>query len=242
MPEDVVRYLQDALNDLFVTTPYTITYTAFQFTLQWVAIALSALYGMYTARSRGLDYFGSMVIAFVSCTGGGTLRDLLLGRVPVFWLYTPAYAITIIVVSTLGYVVQRRLIRNRVLGRWLTRPVERIATEDTPLLTAIDALALGLWAYLGTSFALQAGINHLVAPIMGVMTASFGSVLRDVLFARVPEEFMPGHIYAMAATAGAIVYSGAAWFGLDEELSSLLCIGTAFGLRVASLRFNLKTE
>lgn len=241
MPDDITRYLQDALNDLFVTAPYTVTYTAFQFTLQWVAIALSALYGMYRARSRGMDFFGSMVVAFVACTGGGTLRDLLLGRIPVFWLYTPAYAITIMVVSLLGYVVQRGLIVNRVFGRWLARPVERIVTADTPLLTAIDALALGLWAYLGTSFALQAGINHLVAPILGVMTASFGSVLRDVLFARVPEEFMPGHIYAMAAIVGAIVFSAAMWLGLDEELSSLLCIGTAFGLRVASLRFNLKT-
>jgi uncharacterized membrane protein YeiH len=73
------------------------------------------------------------------------------------------------------------------------------------------------------------------------MTASFGGVLRDVLFARVPNDFMPGHIYAMAATAGAIVYAAAAWIGVDEELSSLLCIGTAFVLRIASLRFNLKT-
>ena len=57
--------------------------------MQWSAILLAALAGTYAARKRGMDFFGVLVIAFVSCVGGGTIRDLLLGRFPIFWLETP---------------------------------------------------------------------------------------------------------------------------------------------------------
>jgi uncharacterized membrane protein YeiH len=106
----------------------------------------------------------------------------------------------------------------------------------------IDSLALGLWAYLGTIYALQMGTPPIVAPIMGVITASFGGVLRDVFFARVPQSFMPSQLYAAAAAAGAIVYVLLWELGINSTLSFLACFLLTFMIRMASVKFNIQSR
>src|SRR5262245_38617075 len=80
--------------------PETIQF--FQNTVQWAALVLTALAGVSEARRHDLDYFGALVIAFVVSVGGGTLRDLLLARYPLFWVTNPVYLITVIIVATVG--------------------------------------------------------------------------------------------------------------------------------------------
>lgn len=213
----------------------------FVFFIQWSATILSALGGLYQARKHGMDVYGRLVIAFIVALGGGTIRDTLLGRYPIYWVKNPAYAVTVMVVAILATLVTHEAKgRNRVASK-VARPVERFAQEDSKAFTVVDSLALGLWAYLGTLYSLQMGTPPVVAPIMGVVTASFGGVLRDVFFARVPQTFMPGQLYAIAAAAGAIVYVVMWSFGSRESTAFLACFILTFLIRLTSIRFNIRS-
>jgi uncharacterized membrane protein YeiH len=209
--------------------------------VQWSAIILSALAGLYAARRRGMDFFGSMVIAFVVSLGGGTLRDVLLGRDPVFWLAEPVYAVTVLVIALLSILAGRQAQRSQTMAR-VAQPIERIADEHSRLFVFVDALALGLWAYLGTIYALQMSISPVVAPIMGVITAAFGGILRDLFFAKVPQSFMPSQLYAAAAAAGAIVYVLLWELGADSTISFLACFVLTFTIRITSVKFNIQSR
>ena len=113
------------------------------FFVQWAAIILSALAGLYAARRRGMDFFGSMVIAFIVSLGGGTLRDMLLGRFPVFWLAEPVYAVTVLVIALLSILVGREAQRSQTVAR-VAQSLGRITDEQSRFFIVIDALALGL--------------------------------------------------------------------------------------------------
>ena len=178
----------------------------FQAVVQWSAIVLSAVTGMRAASRQGMDYFGISVIAFISCVGGGTLRDVLLGNYPIFWLSTPVYLVTILAVSLVGLLAMRKAKMAPALVQQIASPVHWVFQEKSMVYLGIDSLALGMWAYLGVLYALYKGVPPIITPVMGVITASFGGVIRDVFFARVPERFMPGPLYAGAAAIGAIVY------------------------------------
>lgn len=214
----------------------------FQAVVQWSAILLSALAGTYAARKQGLDYFGVFVIAFVSCVGGGTIRDMLLGRFPIFWLETPIYLVTIFLVSLFGQFIQREAKKGERLVGMIARPVEKIASEESTVFLLVDSLALGLWGYLGTIFALLSGVPPILAPVLGVITAVFGGVLRDIFFARVPQQFLPGQLYAMAAAAGAIVYVLLYINGQGGTIGFVICISVTFLIRMASVRFNIRSS
>ena len=213
----------------------------FVFFVQWSAVVLSALAGLYAARKRGMDVYGALVIAFIVPLGGGTLRDLLLGRYPIFWIDEPVYAMTVVVIAILSLFVGFEAKRSQTAAR-VAQPVARITDDRSTLYLIVDSLALGLWAYLGTLYALQLGTPPVVAPIMGVITASFGGVLRDLFFARVPQSFMPSQLYALAAAAGAIVYVLLWGLGVGNTASFLACFGLTFSIRIASVKFNIQSH
>ena len=195
----------------------------------------------YAARKRGMDFFGLMVIAFIVSLGGGTLRDMLLGRFPVFWLAEPVYAVTVLVIALLSILVGREAQRSQTVAR-VAQSLGRITDEQSRFFIVIDALALGLWAYLGTIYALQMGISPLVAPIMGIITATFGGGLRDVFSAKVPELFLPSRLYAAAAAAGAIVYVLLWKLGMSGTGSFLACLALTFLVRIASVKFDIQSR
>lgn len=217
------------------------TLQLFQSSVQWIAIALAALAGVYEARRRDLDYFGSLVIAFVASVGGGTLRDLLLARYPLFWVISPVYLITVLTVATIGALIISQGDKAVPVLEPLVSPVRRAMRSDQmPMwVIVVDAAALGLWAYLGASFALQAGASWLVAPVFGVMTASFGGVIRDVFFAQTPTIFKRGQLYSTSAAIGSIVYVALTAFGAEPTVSFVICVAVTFLVRMASVRFNI---
>lgn len=244
MPEDILQFLQpiwDALQGLFSKAVDEETLRLFQNVVQWSAILLSALAGTYAARKRGMDFFGVLVIAFVSCVGGGTIRDMLLGRFPIFWLESPIYVITVFLVSLFGLFIQRGAEKGERVVRQIAGPVEKIAGETSFLFLFVDSLALGLWGYLGTIYALFSGVPTVLAPVLGVITAVFGGVLRDVFFARIPQQFLPGQLYAVAAAVGSIVYVLLYHVGMGGAAGFLACIGVTFVIRAASVKFNISS-
>lgn len=215
----------------------------FQTAIQWIAIILSASTGVYDARRNGLDYFGALVIAVIVAVGGGTLRDLLLGRYPLFWLHNPIYLISIFIVGIIGIILipisngsyfMRHPVHNDLL-----HVVTRILFGTSGSFAVIDALSLGMWAYLGTIYALTSGIPPIIAPILGVITASFGGVIRDVFFAKIPEIFRPGQFYALATVAGASAFVVCYSLHLSDLTGFVVCILVTFLVRMISVRYNI---
>ena len=188
--------------------------------LQFIGVAVFAVSGALTAGRKSLDLLGVVVIATVTAIGGGTLRDLLLDRHPVFWLAEPAYLYVILAASLLTIPYTRRF-----------PPPERT-------LLLADALGLALFSVSGAQIAEAAGVSGIGAVIMGTLTGAAGGVVRDVLCAEIPMVLRPGRIYATAAITGIVVYlllQGV----LPANLASLIGMACVFALRMAGILWGL---
>lgn len=152
-----------------------------------MGVAVFATSGALAAMTAGMDILGILVLAAVTAIGGGTLRDLLLGRHPVFWIKDP----------TSLYVIIGAAILTVTWAQW--RPVPRDA------LLVADALGLALFAITGAQVAEDKGCSPLVVILMGMLTGAGGGIVRDVLTAQVPLIFRTD-IYASAAIAGIAAY------------------------------------
>lgn len=217
------------------------TIQLFQSATQWTAIVLTALAGIAEARRRDLDFFGALVIAFVVSVGGGTVRDVLLARYPLFWVVSPVYLVTVLVVAAFGMMLILRGEKKVPVLEPLVTPVRHaMRTDQIPTwVTVVDALGLGLWAYLGTAFALQAGASAIVAPVFGVITASFGGVIRDVFFAQIPSILRRGQLYSSSAAIGSIIYVILFTLGVPTTTGFVVCVIVTFLVRIVSVRYNI---
>jgi uncharacterized membrane protein YeiH len=163
-----------------------------------------------------MDLVGFALLGTVTGIGGGTLRDVLLGNVPVFWVRDPTPLIVCVGVSCLVFVTAH------------------VPQSRLRVLLWCDALGLALFAVIGTETALLSGAGIPAAIAMGVITATFGGILRDLLGAESPV-VLSREIYVTAALLGAVVFvaAGAAGFGRDGSI--VAGIMAAFGLRGAAL-------
>ncbi len=146
-----------------------------------------AISGVLTSIEKKFDLVGSIVIGFVTAIGGGTLRDILIGKFPVGWLIDRNYMLVIIVGCLLSY-----LFRSRIL-KWRKS------------MFIFDTIGIGLFTILGIKTSLSFGLSVEVCLIMGVVSAVFGGVIRDVLTNEIPLIFRK-EIYATACLAGGVVY------------------------------------
>lgn len=156
--------------------------------LDFAGVAVFAISGALAAGRKKLDLIGVIVIASVTAIGGGTVRDLLLDRHPVFWIAQPMY-LYVIVAAALGTVIY----------------ASRFHPPDRLLLIA-DALGLALFTISGAQIAESRGLPGIVVVLMGTLTGVAGGVLRDVLSAEIPIILRKGQIYATAAIAGTAIY------------------------------------
>jgi len=189
--------------------------------LDLFGVAVFAVTGALAAGRKSMDLFGVMVLATVTAIGGGTMRDLFLGVRPVFWVDQPVYlmVITGAALATVG--LQRRL------GFLLDKP-----------LIYFDAFGLALFAVIGAQKALMLGAPALVCIVMGVMTGTFGGVIRDTISDKFPLIFR-SDIYATCAVLGAGVYVGLMKLGLGESLAVSVGLLAGLGLRLAAIRWHL---
>jgi uncharacterized membrane protein YeiH len=155
--------------------------------LDLLGVAVFAVSGALAAGRTGLDLLGVVVIAAITAVGGGTLRDLLLNRHPIFWVADPTYLIVISGAALLTVLYVR------------VQPPPRHA------LLLADALGLALFALVGGQIAEAAGLSPIIVVLMGTMTGVAGGVLRDVVCAEVPL-ILRRDIYATAAIAGITLY------------------------------------
>jgi uncharacterized membrane protein YeiH len=186
--------------------------------LDLTGCAVFAVSGALAAGRKELDLVGVVVLGFVTAIGGGTLRDLLLDRNPIFWLQDQMYIVVIAgaALATVAY------------SRWRAAPM-------TALLVA-DALGLALFAVLGAHIADRAGAAPLASVLLGTMTGCAGGVIRDVLVTETPLIFRPGHLYATCAVAGTAAYLAMLRFGVDATASALAGMAVVAAMRLLSIR------
>lgn len=185
--------------------------------LEYAGTFAGAISGVRLASAKRFDWFGAYVVGFVTALGGGTLRDMCLGIVP-FWMTGPSYIITTLMALVAVAFFGRRFISEQVT--WFV----------------FDTIAISLFTVFGLEKTLAAGFSWWCAIMMGVITAVFGGVIRDVLINQVPLIFRK-ELYAMACFAGALLYIVLLELGFSRLWSEVNCIVLIFVLRALAIKY-----
>ncbi len=187
--------------------------------LDWFGIAIFAVTGALVASRKRMDIFGFILLGAATGIGGGSARDLMLGQLPVFWVKEPAaLAICIVVAAATFFLAHIPESRYRAL-LWF------------------DAAGLSLFCVVGADRALEAGASGFIAVAMGVMTATFGGAIRDILGGESPL-ILRKEIYVTAALAGASAYVGLAALGVSGTVATGIGFALCFSIRALALHFH----
>ena len=188
--------------------------------LEWLGIAVFALTGALTAARKGMDPLGFALLATVTGVGGGTLREVLLGR-PATWIADPTAPAICIIVGFATFAI----------GRSYT-PTRKGAFR---MLMWADGLGLAIFAVSGAQTALLASAHPVTAIVLGALTATFGGIVRDMLAGEIPL-VLRREIYVTAAALGAGVYVGLEQLGHEAALAALAALaGVAAGFTLRAL-------
>jgi uncharacterized membrane protein YeiH len=196
------------------------TFEAIASALDWLGILAFVITGCIVASRQKMDVVGFIVLGTVTGIGGGTLRDLLLGHLPVFWVREPAYLLVCVVVSAAMFFSP-------------TIPPNRYR-----FLLWIDALGLALFSVTGAERALMASASPAVAVTMGIITACFGGIIRDVFANRMPVVLVY-EVYILASFAGATTFAILSSFGFSREWALVGGVAIGFSLRSVAILLNL---
>lgn len=186
--------------------------------IDYIGTFVFALSGMIAAQEKKFDLFGVLILGLVTAIGGGTLRDLLIGSTPVAWLQNDSYLFIVLGALPTIYLFKSQITKLRK-GLFL-----------------FDTLGIGLFTILGLEKSLNAGLSPVSAVLMGVFSAVFGGVIRDVLSNEVPLIFR-AEIYASACMAGALVYLALKPLWTDQMAMSL-SFGVVIFIRILAIKRN----
>ncbi|HRO59398.1 MAG TPA: trimeric intracellular cation channel family protein [Burkholderiaceae bacterium] len=183
-----------------------------------VAITAEAMSGALAAGRRDMDIFGVVVIAFVTALGGGTIRDMVLGRFPIGWTQHPEYIYLVISAGLLTTVIARFLHHLKRAFLFL------------------DAMGLIAFSLIGCSVGLALEYPTPVVIMSGMMTGIFGGVLRDVLCNQVPVVFRR-ELYASVSLAVCVMFLSLRAAGVDSDLNTVISFATGLSLRLLAIRY-----
>jgi uncharacterized membrane protein YeiH len=181
-----------------------------------VAFAVS---GVFAAMQKKLDVFGILIIAFITAVGGGTLRDMMIGALPVSWMQNISYFV-IIVLTVAAAILFNNTIHN---------------FQKT--LLVFDSIGLGFFTILGIEKGIAFGLHPAICIALGTVTACFGGVIRDISLNNIPLIFQK-EIYATACIFGGVVYFILSKTSSNQELIQFICIASIFLIRVLAVRYN----
>ncbi|KZB54973.1 hypothetical protein AUP42_06290 [Thalassospira lucentensis] len=197
------------------------TITQIIYWLELTGVAVFAVTGALEASRRQMDIVGFVLIATFTGIGGGTVRDVITGATPVFWIRDPAWVITCIGSAVFTYFTAHLVERRYVALIWL------------------DALGLAMFGVTGAAIGLNLGVSPLVAIILGTITATFGGMVRDVVCNEIPLILRP-EIYITCALLGASIYViGTDILSLPRAPVALIAFLCSFALRASAIRFKL---
>jgi len=177
-----------------------------------------ALSGALTAMNKKLDPFGVFIIAFVTAVGGGTLRDILIGRTPVGWMRDLNYVYLI----SLGY----------ILAIIFRKKLDRLRTS----LFLFDTIGLGVFTLIGLEKGLETQLHPIICIALGTMTACFGGVTRDILCNEIPVIFRR-EIYATICIIGGILFFVLKRWNLDNDVLYLITSAVMISIRLMAVKF-----
>lgn len=194
----------------------------FFYCLQIIGTIFFAISGALSAYKKDFDLTGVMLIAFAVGNGGGTLRDILIGATPVFWMQQPMYIFLTMLTGLVVFFV-----------------AEHFDVTSRAFLIA-DALGLGIFAITGAQKTLSMGLSPVVAVMMGVLSAVGGGIIRDILSGEIPLILKP-EIYATAALAGATVFVFLhVYFPEIKYVAGIACSLTVIVIRLGTIQWGWK--
>jgi uncharacterized membrane protein YeiH len=188
--------------------------------LDLFGVAVFAITGSLAAGKKKMDLFGVVVLALATALGGGTLRDIILGAYPVFWISNTTYIFvgTAVAVSTF------------VMARFVGPPAKALQFAD--------AFGLAIFTVIGTEKAISLGGPGSVAVIMGVMTGVAGGIIRDLLSGEIPL-VLKAEIYATASLCGAIIFAVLTKYFPAMPLPAPAAITVILAIRLSAIHWKL---
>lgn len=187
--------------------------------LDYGSVLIFAITGALVASRAQLDLVGFAFIACLTALGGGTIRDLLLDRNPIFWIDNPAY-LAVAACASLIIFFTAHLMESRMR-----------------VLIWLDSFALAIAVAAGAGVALSLDQSPVIVILMGMITGCMGGLMRDVVVGQVPLVLKQGELYVTAAFAGAAAGTLAIFYQLDTALALLACACITWILRAGSLYF-----
>ncbi len=187
--------------------------------LELLGTAAFAVSGALAASRKNMDIFGFFVLALMPAVGGGTVRDVILDRVPVFWISDTRYVVVAIVVALVVFFMPHKPGSRRRLLVWA------------------DAIGLALFAALGTEISLAFNTGPLVAIMLGVTTAVTGGMIRDIICNEIPL-VLSREIYATAAFVAGAAYVGADKLGLVDNVALAIAVVAGFAVRALGILYD----
>jgi uncharacterized membrane protein YeiH len=194
-------------------------------TIEVLGIIAFALTGFFAARKKGMDLVGVYSLGMVTALGGGSLRDIILDRHPLFWIEHYEYAVLLLALAIASSLVAQEFFEK---------------TSMVKVVLALDALGLGSFSASGASLADQQGCALFISSLLGVATGVFGGVMRDIVCNEIPYVFQRTELYATCAFIGAWAYLLAVRATGNDILAVTACIGVTFIVRMVSLRYRIR--
>lgn len=188
--------------------------------IEFIGTFAFAISGIRLASAKKFDWFGALVVGFVTATGGGTLRDLLLGVTP-FWLLSGIYFWCTILALLFVIVFRKFLVHLNNTFFWF------------------DSIGLGLFVVVGVEKAMALGYSPWVVIIMGTITGVVGGIIRDILINEIPILFTQ-ELYAVACIIGAAIYCILADIGSNETLTEIVTAVLIILIRIVATKYKLK--
>src|SRR5688572_13504534 len=176
--------------------------------------------GTFAAMEKKLDVFGIFIIAFVTALGGGTLRDVLIGEVPVKWMLDLG-PVVIVFSSTIAAMIFNRVIKN-----------------FHKILLLFDSIGLGFFTVIGIQAGITLGLHPAICISLGTITACFGGVIRDISLNNIPLIFQK-EIYATTCIFGGIIFFLLQMMEVPKIPLEAICITAIVMLRLLAVKFNL---
>jgi len=179
-----------------------------------------AISGIRLASAKKFDWFGALVVGFVTATGGGTLRDLLLGETP-FWMLSGVYfwCTVLSLIFVIGF--RKHLVKLNNTFFWF------------------DSIGLGLFVVVGVEKTIALGFDPWVIIMMGTITGVVGGIIRDILINEIPLIFT-GELYAVACIIGAGAFCIMDHLGVNLTVTEITTAVLIFVIRVVATRFKIK--
>ncbi|HBH25669.1 MAG TPA: hypothetical protein DDY13_19910 [Cytophagales bacterium] len=191
----------------------------FTLALEYTGTFFLAISGIRMAAAHKLDPFGMLVIGFITATGGGTLRDILIDT-KVFWMDKPIYTGIIIAAFFFTLIFRKFVVHLRYT------------------FYIFDTLGIGLFTIIGIEKSLSMGYSPMIASFMGVITSVVGGMTRDILLNEAPL-ILRKEIYATACLVGCGVYFGLSYFNISQSIIDISTFATIVLVRTLAIKFKV---